>query len=116
MHGSLKRLHRIFVARITSMPTSELKMAFIAEYGAGDLVLLGQNLPHSWRSGPVNAPCDEMYLAVVVQVREEFLGAHFFKLREMDAVAPLFGRSTSWLAFGHTAIGRAVASSLTKLP
>ena len=25
----------------------------IADYGPGDLVLLGPNVPHSWRSGPV---------------------------------------------------------------
>ena len=27
----------------------------IADYGPGDLVLIGPNVPHSWRSGPVKS-------------------------------------------------------------
>jgi AraC-like DNA-binding protein len=88
----------------------------IAEYGPGDLVLLGPNLPHSWRSGPAIGSVNEMHRAIVVQFREDFLGREFFRLGEMSVVASLLERSTSGLAFGQTAIGRSVASSLAKLP
>ncbi|MGP8271281.1 MAG: helix-turn-helix domain-containing protein [Terracidiphilus sp.] len=88
----------------------------IAEYGPGDLVLLGPNLPHSWRSGPVRSSANEIHHAVVVQFREDFLGEHFFQLRELEAVASLLCRSSSGLAFGHTETGRCVASYLADLP
>lgn len=88
----------------------------IAEYGPGDLVLLGPNLPHSWRSGPVKGSAKELHQAVVVQFREDFLGPEFFRLRELEPVASLLNRSVTGLAFGHTSIGRAVASRLVNLP
>lgn len=88
----------------------------IAEYGPSDLVLLGPNLPHSWRSGPVKSSAKELHRAVVIQFREDFLGRHFFQLREMEAVASLLRRSARGLAFGQTESGRKVASYLTELP
>lgn len=88
----------------------------IAEYGPGDLVLLGPNLPHSWRSGPVRSSANELHQAVVVQFREDFLGPHFFELRELESVAALLRRSISGLAFGHTATGRKVTAQIAALP
>lgn len=88
----------------------------IAEYGAGDLVLLGPNLPHSWRSGPVKGSAKETHHAVVVQFRDDFLGPDFFRLRELEPVASLLKRSATGLAFGHTTRGRATASHLINLP
>jgi hypothetical protein len=38
----------------------------IADYGPGDLVLLGPNLPHTWRSGPMKSSSAETHRAVVV--------------------------------------------------
>jgi AraC-like DNA-binding protein len=88
----------------------------IAEYGPGDLVLLGPNLPHSWRSGPVKSSANERHRAVVVQFREDFLGEHFFQLNEMENVSTLFLRAANGLAFGHTRCGQNVASQLENLP
>lgn len=88
----------------------------IADYGPGDLVLLGPNIPHAWRSGPVRAAGSEVHRAVVVQFREDFLGERFFELNEMDQVAALLKHSSNGLAFGHTEIGAKVAKYLVKLP
>lgn len=88
----------------------------IADYGPGDLVLLGPNVPHSWRSGPVKTQRKETHRAVVVQFRHDFLGEHFFELEEMAPVAHLLRRASNGLAFGHTEIGRRVARSIAKLP
>jgi len=88
----------------------------IADYGPGDLVLLGPNLPHSWRSGPVKANTAESHRAVVVQFRPDFLGERFFELEEMSIVANLLRRSSNGLAFGHTETGRKVATSIATLP
>ena len=88
----------------------------IADYGPGDLVLIGPNVPHSWRSGPVKSSAVETHRAVVVQFRYDFLGEHFFELKEMEGVAHLFRRSSSGLAFGHTEMGRKVSKYLARLP
>src|SRR5271165_714487 len=88
----------------------------IADYGPGDLVLIGPNVPHSWRSGPVKANSAESHRAVVVQFRPNFLGEHFFDLEEMSTVAHLLRRASNGLAFGHTDTGRKAAKSVAKLP
>jgi AraC-like DNA-binding protein len=87
----------------------------IAEYGPGDLVLLGPNLPHSWRSGPVSRQ-NQLHRAVVVQFREDFLGPTFFQLRELGKVAMLLYRSANGLSFGDTESGHKVAAYLAHLP
>ena len=74
----------------------------IADYGPGDLVLLGPNVPHSWRSGPVKSVTGEVHRAVVVQFREDFLGPRFFELQEMEGVARLLRNASNGLAFGYT--------------
>jgi AraC-like DNA-binding protein len=84
----------------------------IADYGPGDLVLLGPNLPHSWRSGPVRADAQTIHRAVVVQFLPEFLGSKFFALEEMNSVAHLLDRSSCGLAFGSTPTGLDVARRL----
>jgi AraC-like DNA-binding protein len=88
----------------------------IADYGPGDLVLLGPNVPHSWRSGPVKANNAESHRAVVVQFRPDFLGERFFELEEMSPVAHLLRRSSNGLAFGDTETGRKAAKSIARLP
>jgi AraC-like DNA-binding protein len=88
----------------------------IGDYGSGDLVLLGPNLPHSWRSGPVRSRTGKIHRAIVIQFREDFLGPHFFELEEMGAVAHLLHQSSGGLAFSHTETGRRVAMYLASLP
>lgn len=88
----------------------------IADYSPGDLVLLGPNLPHSWRSGPERSRSGEVHRAVVVQFREDFAGQQFFGLKELEPVAALLRRSATGLAFGHTETGRRVAAALVDLP
>jgi AraC-like DNA-binding protein len=87
-----------------------------AEYGPGDLVLVGPNLPHTWRSSPLATSINKVHRAVVVQFREHFLGAEFFALPEMTAVAQLLSRSAVGLEFGRTKRTGSVREELTKLP
>ena len=84
----------------------------IADYGPGDLVLLGPNLPHSWRSGPMKLPREQWHRAVVIQFRENFLGEEFFRLAEMEPIVRLLKRSAAGLSFGHTKTGHAIAQKM----
>jgi AraC-like DNA-binding protein len=89
----------------------------VSDYGPGDLVLLGPNLPHSWRSTSSEfsskAAC---HRAIVIQFREDFLGESFFKLEEMESVVRLLKRSASGLAFGHSSNSRSIAQRLPDFP
>lgn len=88
----------------------------IADYGSGDLVLLGPNLPHSWRSRPFPGTSKKSHRAVVVHFRQDFLGERFFALQEMSQVLRLLHRASYGLAFGHTNMGRDAARRLANLP
>jgi AraC-like DNA-binding protein len=88
----------------------------IADYGPGDLVLLGPNLPHSWRSGPLKSHSQRVHRAVVVQFRKDFLGEHFFALAEVEPIRRLLERSSAGVGFGKTRMGEKVAADLAKLP
>lgn len=85
----------------------------IADYGPGDLVLLGPNLPHSWRSD--FATGIRRHRAVVAQFREDFLGRHFFNLKEMEPVSRLLRRASNGVSFSHTDMGGKVACDMEKL-
>jgi AraC-like DNA-binding protein len=88
----------------------------IADYRPGDLVLLGPNLPHSWRSGPIKSCAQRVHRAVVVQFRHDFLGEQLLALNEMKDIASLLLQSASGLAFGHTETGERAAMSLENFP
>ena len=84
----------------------------IADYASGDLVLLGPDLPHTWRSGPPLSGVTETHRAVVVQFHPEFLGKEFFALQEMSSVSQLLSRASCGLAFGATKAGPDVAKRM----
>jgi AraC-like DNA-binding protein len=69
----------------------------IADFHAGDLVLLGANLPHTWYSRrPVRNPPHE---AIVVQFMADFLGDGFFDRPETGGIGRLLRRSGQGIQF-----------------
>jgi AraC-like DNA-binding protein len=73
----------------------------IDNYRSGDLVLLGPNLPHSWRS-EIRAASSKrstrsLHKAIVIQFQESFLGDGFLKSPELTRVAALLERATRGL-------------------
>ncbi|QNL49202.1 AraC family transcriptional regulator [Olivibacter sp. SDN3] len=68
------------------------------DYNKDDLVLLGKNLPHCWKTeqvvnGEINAS------SIVIQFKEDFLGTNFFDIPEMKAVSRLLDLSKNGLQF-----------------
>jgi AraC-like DNA-binding protein len=88
----------------------------ICDYRAGDLVLLGPNLPHSYRSWPAGTKARKKDRAIVIQFREKCFGAHFFELPELKPVQQMFQRSALGLAFGDTEAVKRVAGPIRKIP
>lgn len=68
------------------------------DFAAGDLVLLGPNLPHCWKLGqPDGVQTDAG--AIVIQFNENFLGGDFFNKPELQEIKKLFQRSVSGISF-----------------
>ncbi len=71
----------------------------IAQYGDGDLVLIGPDLPHTWCSDDRHRRPQKEHRAVGVQFGADFLGERFFHLPEMRRVTELLERSRRGLTF-----------------
>lgn len=73
----------------------------MAAYSTGDLLLLGPNLPHCWKTETVikeeiNAS------AIVIQFKQDFLGNDFFTRPELSPILHLLQRSSSGIQFLNT--------------
>lgn len=71
----------------------------VSNFNAGELLLLGENLPHMWR-------CNEQYFrqdpaitaeAVVVQFLPDFVGQDFLQKPESDAIQHLYDKAKAGL-------------------
>jgi AraC-like DNA-binding protein len=81
------------------------------DFFAGDLVLLGPNLPHCWKQEAGSEQTEAG--AIVVQFNEDFLGADFFNKPELQDVKKLFQRAGSGISFNsetQTHINRRLAT------
>ena len=67
----------------------------ISKYEGSDIALIGPNIPHLNFDYGVKATVD----TVVIQMKENFLGQHFFSLPEMKAIHTLFEKAKTGIAF-----------------
>lgn len=73
----------------------------IENYEIGDLVIVGSNLPHCWKSGPQHYEPEINYRAGarVILFRTECFGEHFFKISELKEIHELFLRAERGICF-----------------
>jgi YesN/AraC family two-component response regulator len=67
----------------------------ISKYEGSDIALIGPNIPHLNFDYGVKTTVN----TVVVQMKENFLGQHFFSLPEIAAIKNLFEKAKSGVAF-----------------
>jgi AraC-like DNA-binding protein len=70
----------------------------MAAFGTGDLVLLGSNLPHCWKTD-AGGEATENPGAIVIQFNPDFLGADFLSKPELTNIHQLLQRSRSGMQF-----------------
>jgi AraC-like DNA-binding protein len=63
----------------------------ISNFEAGDLVLLGENVPHCW----LNKEGVSLAKATVIQFKRDFVGELFLNLPEMGLIKQLFDKAQS---------------------
>ncbi|MEI6276160.1 MAG: AraC family transcriptional regulator [Prolixibacteraceae bacterium] len=72
----------------------------IENFQEGDLILLGPNIPHYWKSDDIHDQSDLMQAkAVVVLFSDDFLGKNFFDIQEMIPIQELLKKSQAGLVF-----------------
>ncbi|MBN8822127.1 MULTISPECIES: AraC family transcriptional regulator [unclassified Spirosoma] len=71
----------------------------IKPFGPGDLVFLGPNLPHLWRSDQVyfSKQSDLITKGIVVYFADDFLGSDFLKKQEMNLLRQLLNNARQGL-------------------
>ncbi|ADB36572.1 AraC family transcriptional regulator [Spirosoma linguale] len=97
----------------------------IKPFGPGDLVFLGPNLPHLWRSDqvyfdrqPDSNPAELITRGIVVYFTEDFLGPDFFEKQEMTPLRQLLNQSRQGLEWMGPTRGQAekALKNLSKQP
>ncbi|CAN5470558.1 AraC family transcriptional regulator [soil metagenome] len=68
------------------------------DFTAGDLVLLGPNLPHCWKLEPSDETQEDAS-AIVIQFDAAFLGDDFFNKMEMQQIKKLFQKTGCGVSF-----------------
>ena len=88
----------------------------IEPFAAGDLVLVGPNLPHFWHSErPTLESLPHNSHAIVVQFPHSFVGDVFLNLPEMEGVRQLLRKGTQGMVFDCSATP-AITGLLEELP
>ncbi len=67
----------------------------VSDFAAGDLVLLGENVPHCWLNNPSNTEGGDLAKSTVIQFKRDFLGTSFLETPEMTAIQFLFQKAQS---------------------
>lgn len=67
----------------------------VSDFAAGDLVLLGENVPHSWINTEGSKLETDLAKSVVIQFKTDFLGTSFLDIPEMVAIQFLFQKAQS---------------------
>jgi AraC-like DNA-binding protein len=82
----------------------------ISYYNNGDLTLIGSNLPHCGFTDELTGNKNE----IVIQMKPEFLGEHFFDIPEMRNIKNLFNQAKSGITFGGKT-KRKIGNKLNKM-
>lgn len=83
------------------------------DYTAGDLVLLGENLPHCWKTESIDTD-NINAISIVVHFSRDFLGENFFTIPEMKRIDELLKMSRNGISFNN-AIGIKVGEMMYAL-
>lgn len=68
------------------------------DYFPGDLVLLGSNLPHCWKTGDSSGEKSE---SIVIQFREDCMGEDFFNKPELNGIRNVLYKSHNGIYFNQ---------------
>jgi len=73
----------------------------IERFSAGEVVLLGKNLPHMWLNDDAyfNKESTLVAKAISIHFKEDFLGSNFFEIPEMRTIKSFLERASNGIQF-----------------
>ncbi len=73
----------------------------IKAFHAGDLVMIGKNLPHYWKNDTVyyKKTSTRRAKAIVIHFMDDFMGRDFMRLPEMKNIVKLFERAAQGISY-----------------
>ncbi len=73
----------------------------IQKFEKGEIVLLGENLPHMWLNDDAyfKKSHEKMAEAIAIHFKKNFLGTHFFEIDEMKHIAKLLDKAIYGITF-----------------
>jgi len=75
----------------------------IETFSKGDVILVGEKLPHVWRSIPnTQEPLKLKCSSIIIQFSSDFLGEKFLNLTESDDLKKLFKKAEMGISFQNT--------------
>lgn len=76
----------------------------IEKFEVGDIILIGENLPHMWLNDEdyFQQNADQTSKAIVIHFKKDYLGTSFFETPEMNHIWNLFNRARLGLKFLNT--------------
>ncbi len=84
----------------------------IEDYTTGDLVLVGCNVPHCWKTNTTSKIVVKSH-SIVIQFMENCFGEEFFKKPELTGIAKLLQRSYDGIQF-HSKMNETVIEKIKK--
>lgn len=86
----------------------------MVDYGKDELILIGPNLPHEFRSDVTETP-DLHSRSVSIHFNQYFLGEYFYRLPEMALIADLLAKSTQGIRINDNSIKNQLKKVFNKL-
>jgi AraC-like DNA-binding protein len=86
----------------------------VTTYGKNDLILIGPNLPHEYRSSIEETP-DYLSRNMSVHFRDDFPGSDFYKIPEAKIIHELLEQSRTGIKFNNALVQVKVKNKLKKL-
>ena len=85
----------------------------IEDYTSGDLVLVGSNVPHCWKTNTTNKVKVKSH-SIVIHFMEDCFGEDFFKKPELVYIAKLLRKSYAGIQF-HSKVNESVIEKIKKI-
>ncbi|CAL1521505.1 HTH-type transcriptional activator RhaS [Chitinophaga sp. MM2321] len=86
----------------------------VTAYEKNDLIMIGPNLPHEWRSSIIETP-DFFSRSTAIHFKNDFPGNDFYKIPEAKIIHEILERSKRGIKINNKSVQKKVKEKMTKI-